>query len=222
MSTDFHLMTELLLTTTRVREAVNRVTRVARLDDFQDDRGKGRESAPRGSPTNGSVPAPPNSKPCECGCGTLIPAFDRKRRPRRYYPGHYVKTAEHIRDATERMRRVQKEYGPWNTGKSYRVSVREVYANRGSWMQAIMRTYEDKCMICGWNEAPCDCHHIIPRRSRGPNTIENGVVLCPNCHRLVERGRLSEEQIRKAKARAPVIGFVAGRGRKRIRMKPKG
>lgn len=39
-----------------------------------------------------------------------------------------------------------------------------------------------KCEICGWNEAPCDRHKIIPSLGY---TKENVKILCPNCHRKV-------------------------------------
>ena len=41
------------------------------------------------------------------------------------------------------------------------------------------------CSICGWNEATCDIHHIIPRKNGGSNDNDNLCILCPNCHRKV-------------------------------------
>lgn len=37
-----------------------------------------------------------------------------------------------------------------------------------------------KCGRCGWDKAPCDRHRIIPELGY---TLENVIVLCPNCHR---------------------------------------
>ncbi|WP_408509611.1 HNH endonuclease signature motif containing protein [Paraburkholderia sediminicola] len=44
--------------------------------------------------------------------------------------------------------------------------------------------------MCGWDKAGCDSHHRIPKAQGGAHTIENGMVLCPNCHRIEhEQGR---------------------------------
>jgi hypothetical protein len=37
------------------------------------------------------------------------------------------------------------------------------------------------CGRCGWKEARCDLHWIIPK---GPYTEDNTITLCPNCHRV--------------------------------------
>lgn len=47
-----------------------------------------------------------------------------------------------------------------------------------------------KCFICGWQEASCDIHHIIPRSSGGSDNFDNLAVLCPNHHRLADQGKL--------------------------------
>ncbi len=49
---------------------------------------------------------------------------------------------------------------------------------------------KDACECCGWGEARCDLHRIIPG---GPYTAENTITLCPNCHRVeTERARLQD------------------------------
>jgi hypothetical protein len=59
--------------------------------------------------------------------------------------------------------------------------------------------YGDKCMHCGWDEATCDAHHRQPKSKGGKNTIANGIILCPNCHRKehgykgTTKHKLSEE-----------------------------
>lgn len=57
-----------------------------------------------------------------------------------------------------------------------------------------------KCSNCGWNEASCDIHHIVPQSKGGTNDHTNLTNLCPNCHRLAHSNKLSkfvsiEEQI---------------------------
>lgn len=80
---------------------------------------------------------------------------------------------------------------PWNSGKRYALlPAGAVYANKKAWSAAVRREKGDSCERCGWAEAICDVHHRIPKSEGGLNTIENGIVLCPNCHRLVhERGQ---------------------------------
>ena len=39
-------------------------------------------------------------------------------------------------------------------------------------------------VLAKWAEARCDVHHITPRAEGGKNFVSNGVVLCPNCHRV--------------------------------------
>ena len=56
------------------------------------------------------------------------------------------------------------------------------------------------CSNCGWNEASCDIHHIVPRSKGGTDDHTNLTVLCPNCHRLAHSRKLTnfvsvEEQI---------------------------
>lgn len=41
------------------------------------------------------------------------------------------------------------------------------------------------CSICGWNEATCDIHHIIPKSKGGSNEHNNLIIVCPNCHRII-------------------------------------
>lgn len=78
-----------------------------------------------------------------------------------------------------------KPEGSWNEGKSYAILDGEhCYKGRAGWSKAVIRHYGNKCMRCDWDEARCDAHHIIPKAEGGLNTIANGKVLCPNCHRV--------------------------------------
>jgi hypothetical protein len=43
---------------------------------------------------------------------------------------------------------------------------------------------KDTCELCGWNKAPCDIHHKIHRAKGGPDTHDNLICICPNCHRM--------------------------------------
>jgi len=46
---------------------------------------------------------------------------------------------------------------------------------------------QNVCSRCGW-VGPCDRAHIIPKKLGGTYASENIRILCPNCHRLLDRG----------------------------------
>lgn len=56
--------------------------------------------------------------------------------------------------------------------------------DRNAWTYICKMYYGETCVLCGWNKGNCDVHHRIPVFKGGKNTINNGIVLCPNCHRL--------------------------------------
>jgi len=53
----------------------------------------------------------------------------------------------------------------------------------------------EKCLICGWHEAPVDVCHIIPRKEGGDATLSNVVFLCPNHHRMYDMGLIQREHL---------------------------
>lgn len=79
--------------------------------------------------------------------------------------------------------------GAWNEGRSYAINDGErCYKTRHGWAKAVMRALGNSCERCGWDKARCDVHHRIPKAQGGKHTIANGVVLCPNCHRVEHEG----------------------------------
>lgn len=80
--------------------------------------------------------------------------------------------------------------GSWNDGKSYAITNGEhCYKTRHGWSKAVIAHYGNRCQECGWDKGRCDAHHRTPKAQGGLHTIANGVVLCPNCHRVHhERG----------------------------------
>ena len=56
----------------------------------------------------------------------------------------------------------------------------------------ILKRLNVGCSICGWNEASCDVHHIIPRKQGGTNDNSNLTILCPNCHRKAHENLITE------------------------------
>lgn len=55
----------------------------------------------------------------------------------------------------------------------------------------ILRRANQGCMICGWNEATCDIHHIQPKKNGGTDDNSNLIVVCPNCHRKIHDHKLT-------------------------------
>lgn len=149
--------------------------------------------------------------PCACECGEKIGKWDDHGRERRYVLGHQTRTKSPLQIAAASRNMQQNRGESWNLGKSYTLASKRVYANQGSWMNAVKRTYGDACMACGWAAAPCDCHHILPRSEGGPNSVENAVVLCPNCHRLAHHGHFSAEALRAIREQSPVLASAVGR-----------
>lgn len=72
-----------------------------------------------------------------------------------------------------------------NAGRSYAIRGGEhVYSGKQNWARAVIRANGPACAICGWDEATCDVHHRVPKADGGLNSIPNGIVLCPNHHRI--------------------------------------
>lgn len=60
----------------------------------------------------------------------------------------------------------------------------------------ILRHYGYKCAICGYDKF-VNCCHISKRAYSGDDTIENGIVLCPNHHAEFDYGLITMEEIKK-------------------------
>ena len=52
-----------------------------------------------------------------------------------------------------------------------------------------------KCCRCGWGEGTCDFHHIDGRKIKNANTEYNISLVCPNCHRLINEGKVKKEEL---------------------------
>ena len=51
------------------------------------------------------------------------------------------------------------------------------------------------CSICAWDEARCDIHHILPKKNGGTNSLDNLIVVCPNCHRKAHENKFLKEEL---------------------------
>jgi predicted nucleic acid-binding Zn ribbon protein len=69
-----------------------------------------------------------------------------------------------------------------------------------------LRRDKARCRICGF-DTMVEVHHIIPRRHKGPDTLDNLITLCPNHHTMADRGMISVEELRTRIAEAPPSGL---------------
>ena len=61
-----------------------------------------------------------------------------------------------------------------------------------------------RCCLCPQHEdVTIDLHHILPISEDGPNTEDNLIVVCPNCHRKIHsiRSRYTSRQLHMYKER---------------------
>jgi 5-methylcytosine-specific restriction endonuclease McrA len=60
-----------------------------------------------------------------------------------------------------------------------------------------------KCELCGkfLGEITPDTHHITPHAMGGSDKFNNLIVLCPNCHRRVHEGKVTQSELRRAIAK---------------------
>ena len=78
-------------------------------------------------------------------------------------------------------------------GKSYSIRHgKHCYKTRHGWAKAAIREYGNKCDQCGWDAARCDVHHRVPKSLGGLHTLDNAIVLCPNCHRVIHENAGSQ------------------------------
>lgn len=84
----------------------------------------------------------------------------------------------------------------FNTKNQYWIGNLEFeHVNRNKWARAIKLFLGDKCMICGWEEASCDTHHILPIKNGGTHILVNGIVLCPNHHRRAHENVFTAQEL---------------------------
>ena len=104
------------------------------------------------------------TKICE-HCGKEFADNSSPNRPRRFCS----------QDCFKRFTREQPGY---KGGASAKVSFKE----------KVVALFPSPCAICGWDIARTDAAHIVPHGEGGPDTVENGVILCPNHHRMFDSG----------------------------------
>lgn len=69
------------------------------------------------------------------------------------------------------------------------------------WQEASCR-----CAFCKEDRVPLlDIHHIVSRAAGGPNDLANLILVCKNCHALIESGSYSPDEIVRRKQDIRVI-----------------
>lgn len=69
-----------------------------------------------------------------------------------------------------------------------------------SFKEIIHKEQGDACVVCGWTITKriyggCVAHHIVPVSDGGKSVVENGAVLCPNCHVKAHIGLITKEDL---------------------------
>ncbi len=57
-----------------------------------------------------------------------------------------------------------------------------------------------RCAIPACREIIVDVHHIVPWSKCKEHNYENLIALCPNCHRLADRGHIDQKSLKIYKA----------------------
>lgn len=67
----------------------------------------------------------------------------------------------------------------------------------------ILKRLNLSCLICGWNEEICDIHHINGKKIKNCDNHSNLTYICPNCHRLVHRGKIEKNKLKNLQDTLP-------------------
>lgn len=79
--------------------------------------------------------------------------------------------------------------------KQYYKNVESLYNLSSRTIRKILERMNIPCSNCNWNEYTCDLHHINGRKIDDPHNHNNLCYLCPNCHRLADKGILKKESL---------------------------
>jgi hypothetical protein len=62
-----------------------------------------------------------------------------------------------------------------------------------------------RCAMPRCEARTLDVHHIVDHAKGGPDTFDNLIALCPNCHRMVTDGRVDRKAVQQIKANLSVL-----------------
>jgi len=139
---------------------------------------------------------------CACGCGNLISQMGANGKPRQYIRGHSGRKYISSQEKQEKQKAYRQHHS-----QNISLTKRKHYKLK---QQKIVEKLGGICVHCGIkhdgiNTRIFDCHHIDPstksfaiadsmhRKSLDIlfEELKKCVLLCANCHRLVEAGVIS-------------------------------
>jgi hypothetical protein len=110
-------------------------------------------------------------------------------------------TTEHRKRSSESLRKWWARH-PEKRSKQGQESQKGKHKTPTSIMELSKRTISKicrrlnlKCSRCRWGEETGDIHHIIPKKKGGSDAHSNLSYLCPNCHRLADRGKIQPRKL---------------------------
>jgi len=93
----------------------------------------------------------------------------------------------------------------WRKNPDKRKKYIEGKNNRHSWKSDRYSSKKNfACLICGFNKA-LDFAHIKSIKDGGKETKSNLTILCPNHHRLYDKGLLTNEELEKIKPISEIL-----------------
>ena len=102
---------------------------------------------------------------------------------------HYTRVKRNGDPHTCRIRR-------WASCRDAEGDPLDVEHKRPIWAAACLGYYGDTtCMKCRGETTTPEVHHRVQISDGGINTVRNGIVLCPNCHRAIHRGKNSYRRL---------------------------
>jgi Pyruvate/2-oxoacid:ferredoxin oxidoreductase delta subunit len=140
---------------------------------------------------------------CACGCGTEIPKYDKRGRPRKYASGHTmvgkkrnVTWGKKIAESRKRNGSLTGEkHWNWKGGISDEMKALRKTPKYDEWRFAVYKRDHYTCQYCKKHCASNDiiAHHLEDFRYHKElrYDVNNGVTLCRGCHLNVHRGVLS-------------------------------
>lgn len=86
----------------------------------------------------------------------------------------------------------------WDS-RSHRVTTRRrTSTEMRRFQKIVIKEQGYACMVCGYDKF-VNVHHIKPWSQTSDDTVENGIVLCPNHHSEADYGIISQEELRAIK-----------------------
>jgi predicted restriction endonuclease len=104
------------------------------------------------------------------------------------------KTSKALRTWWKAHPEKQKEYGIASQ-KGKHKKPRTILELSTRTVSKICRRLNLACSRCGWDKETGDIHHIVPRKQGGTDDHRNLTYLCPNCHRLADRGKIGPQDL---------------------------